>query len=362
MRVTFLLPGWPWRPVGGYKVVYQYANYLVARGHSVSVVHPRRMPNYRPPDPPGLGTRLRLRAGQIRNLLVRPRVRWNPIDRRVAMLYVADLAQSRVPDADAVVATAWQTAEHVSDYPRSKGTGFYLVQGYETWSGPQARVDATWRSGLKKIVVARWLFAKGLELGVPSGEMIRISNGIDHSRYRVSRPIEGRGDVAAMMASPLALKATAAGLGALEAARRQCPDLTALLFGAGRKPTALPAWASYYRDPPQDFLVESIYNRSAVYLCPSTTEGCALPPAEAMACGCALVSTDIGGVRDYAEHDVTALLSPVGDVPAMAGNIQQLLADPQRRRALALAGGGRIREFTWERSAGLMEQFLRDNL
>lgn len=362
MRVTFLLPGYPWRPVGGFRVVYQYANDLAARGHTATVVHPRRMLNYSPPAPSGLRTRLALQAGRVRNALAKPKVRWNPIDQRVAMLYVPDPADRHVPDADAVVATAWQTAEYVAQYPRPKGARFYLIQHYETWSGPQARVDATWRTDLKKIVIARWLHEKGLELGVPRSDMIHIPNGIDHSRFRVSLPVEGRGASVAMLASPLEWKGTDDGVRALEAARRRSPELRALFFGTCAKPKGLPAWISYFRDPPQTFLIERIYNACSIYLCPSFAEGWALPPAEAMACGCALVSTDIGGVRDYAEHGATALLSPVGDPATLAENLHQLLADPARREAMALAGGRRIQGFTWQRSTDLLEEFLRDNM
>ena len=37
MKVVFLLPGSGHRPVGGFKVVYEYANHLAARGHQVEI-------------------------------------------------------------------------------------------------------------------------------------------------------------------------------------------------------------------------------------------------------------------------------------------------------------------------------------
>lgn len=41
MRITFILPDVTPIPNGGVKVVYEYANHLAARGHTVTVVHPR---------------------------------------------------------------------------------------------------------------------------------------------------------------------------------------------------------------------------------------------------------------------------------------------------------------------------------
>src|SRR5579885_3571237 len=43
MRITFLMPCYCWVPSGGFRVVYEYANQLVARGHRVTVIHPRRL-------------------------------------------------------------------------------------------------------------------------------------------------------------------------------------------------------------------------------------------------------------------------------------------------------------------------------
>ena len=40
MRINFLLPFFPKHPVGGFKVHYEYASRLSARGHEVTVVHP----------------------------------------------------------------------------------------------------------------------------------------------------------------------------------------------------------------------------------------------------------------------------------------------------------------------------------
>jgi hypothetical protein len=39
VRVTFLMPCYAWRPMGGFRVVYEYASRLVACGLYVTVVH-----------------------------------------------------------------------------------------------------------------------------------------------------------------------------------------------------------------------------------------------------------------------------------------------------------------------------------
>ncbi len=109
-------------------------------------------------------------------------------------------------------------------------------------------------------------------------------------------------------------------LAALCAFHELYPDIPVTIFGVGERGAKIPPWITYHRDPSQEELVR-IYNSGTVYLAASRFEGWALPPAEAIACGCAFVGTDIGGFSDYAVHEETALLSP-------AGNPEGLLAKP----------------------------------
>ena len=43
MRISFLLPGHPAIPIGGFRVVYQYANYFAEQNHHVTVIHAGRL-------------------------------------------------------------------------------------------------------------------------------------------------------------------------------------------------------------------------------------------------------------------------------------------------------------------------------
>lgn len=38
MRITLVLPGYSKAPIGGFKMVFEYANRFVTRGHKVSIV------------------------------------------------------------------------------------------------------------------------------------------------------------------------------------------------------------------------------------------------------------------------------------------------------------------------------------
>lgn len=357
MRITFVLPSWALKPSGGARVVYQYASGLVGRGHDVTVVHaaflepwqyPHRLSLHREPKVVARGV-VDIAGGRPAG------PEWQEVDPAVRLEYVRTLSPAHVPDGDVVVATAWRTAESVARYPSAKGAGHYLIQHYETWDAPKWRVDHTWRAPLTKIVIAGWLADVGRELGV---DTVRIANGIDHDRFRLTRPIEGRPPRVAMMWSPAPVKGGADGIAALTAAKAQEPALEAVLFGVRPRPADLPAWIDYRHNPSQSELVDDIYNASSVYLCPSLAEGWHLPPAEAMACGNALVSTSIGGVRDYARHGETALLAAIGDVDRLTEQVVRLCQHEDERSRLAHAGNRLIGAFTWERAVDSFETLL----
>jgi glycosyltransferase involved in cell wall biosynthesis len=159
-----------------------------------------------------------------------------------------------------------------------------------------------------------------------------------------------------MLFSPVNYKASDDGLLALEMCKKHHPELMVSLFG----PTLIkkvPDWATFEKNIATSKLVE-LFNHSRIYLCSSLAEGFALPPAEAMACGCAVVSTDCGGIREYAEHEVNALLSPPAVPQLLAQNILRLLEDDFLRVRLAKAGYERIQKFTWENAVSKFQEVI----
>lgn len=66
---------------------------------------------------------------------------------------------------------------------------------------------------------------------------------------------------------------------------------------------------------------------------------------EAMVCEKPVVATDFGGPREIVERDVTGLLVPPNDPPALARAILLLLGDPDRRLRMGRAGAKRVRDF-----------------
>ena len=80
------------------------------------------------------------------------------------------------------------------------------------------------------------------------------------------------------------------------------------------------------------------YGRCDLFVFSSRGEGFGLPALEAMAVGCPVVTTDSGGVRQFAVPDQNCLMTPPADAPTLARAIQALVDDPTRRAELRAAG------------------------
>jgi glycosyltransferase involved in cell wall biosynthesis len=84
----------------------------------------------------------------------------------------------------------------------------------------------------------------------------------------------------------------------------------------------------------------SFYAACDLIVLPSRSEGSSNVVAEAMASGKPVVASDIPPLQEQVEPDVTGVLFPLGDVVSLTRAVENLLADPARRKAL----GERARE------------------
>ena len=119
-----------------------------------------------------------------------------------------------------------------------------------------------------------------------------------------------------------------------------------------------------YIEPARHAVIAAIYRRAALVLMPSDSEGFGIPVAEAMACGAAMLASDLPVLREVGGSAV--LYRPAGDVDAWAGAALDYLEhrrDPdgpyQPMRAEGLA---RAAQFSWPAHVDILMQMYRDVL
>jgi glycosyltransferase involved in cell wall biosynthesis len=337
VRITVLAPHV--RIAGGVRAILTYADRLAGRGHEVSILAPagsrwrawrRNRQAAAPPWMPAL----------------RARVRWVP-----------RWDAGRLPDGDALLATAWQTAEVAAAAPARCGAKAYLVQHYESlYHGEPARVDATYRLPLRKVCISTWLAGIMREKFGAAAEV--IVTPVDPALFHPVTPEPGDGRLRVLMLHhEYAWKGVADGLEAVGRVRARHPALCLVGFGV-KPPRGASPYDEFHADLPQERLAW-LYGRCPIYLCPSWDEGLGMPPMEAMACGAALVTYDNGGCRDYARDGETALVAPRRDVAALGQALERVVADPALRARLAGAGQAFVtREFDWDRATARLESAL----
>lgn len=100
-----------------------------------------------------------------------------------------------------------------------------------------------------------------------------------------------------------------------------------------------------------------------IFVLPSRSEAFSNSIMEAMACGCAVIASDVGGNPELVEAGVTGLLFPAGDAAALGRHIEALAADAALRRRLSAAARHKIRErFSAQAAARRMAEIYRQLL
>jgi len=349
MRITFLTPHI--NISGGVKMILGYANRLAKREHKVNVICP--MPTLARRKIKGVPIVYPKRA--IMNFL-----KYKPdwIECIANIRYVPSYDEKYIPDADVIVATAWQTAPYVNGYSVKKGKKFYFIQNYESfYYGAKDEVDKTYTFPMRKIVVSNWL--KFLMEKEFNSRSILIVNPIDFNVFYSTRNSYNKNKRICMLHHTYNWKGISDGINAFKKAKRAYPNIKLIMFGA--KCEKVNISCEYHYKPTGDKL-RDIYNSCDIFLCPSWREGFGLPSAEAMACKCALVTTDNGGCRDYAIDGKTALVSPPKNPEALAENLKKLLGSSELLKKIAENGYEHIKQFTWQKAVDKLEKVFKESL
>lgn len=353
MKITFVLPHAGL--AGGIRVVAIYAERLQKRGHQVFVVS---LPRYRlplrrkakrflkgegwPADPP--------LASHFDGLNIPHRVldSWRPV------------VDADVPDADVIVATWWETAEWVANLSPTKGAKVYFIQHYETHAGqPVERVKATWTLPLHKVAISRWLSeVAATEFADPYASL--VPNSVDTKQFYAPPRSKQSIPTVGLLYSHKKWKGCDVSLAAFAQAAQQIKNLRLIAFGEGKPSPALPlpAGSEYFHQPEQDS-IKDIYSRCDVWLCGSWTEGFCLPPLEAMACRCPVVSTQVGGLGDFIRNGIEGYLVPPGNADALAQGLIEVLSRSQTQwRHMSDAAYAAATQYSWDDATSLFEQAL----
>lgn len=344
MNILFILPGIPRSITGGSKVVYEYSNWLSKKGYDVEInyYHKRKYSFF-------LKDFLWRMSLSLKANFLEPR--WFRLDGNIKRKVIYKTSDIGVK-SDIIVVTAIETAEFVRDL--EKENYFYFIQDFENWNRSNEEVYATYNMGMTNIVVAKWL--KDIVDKHSSSPSYLVSNCIntdvfyDKGENRRKHSLVFHYRTADYKGPQYALEA----IGKL---KEKYEDIIVDVISSEEKPDNLPDYCNFHHNI-SPIEVAEINNKTEVFMCTTIDEGFGLPGLEAMACGCAVVSSAYRGVLEYAVDGENALLSQVRDVDAMVNNIVKIFEDDKLREKIAINGVITGKNRSLSKSAKMFEKIL----
>jgi glycosyltransferase involved in cell wall biosynthesis len=105
-----------------------------------------------------------------------------------------------------------------------------------------------------------------------------------------------------------------------------------------------------------DAELRALYERAALFVFPSRYEGFGVPPLEAMALGCPVVSSDSSAMPSVLGDAAAFFRSD--DAGHLASMLDEVLSNGEMRRALVERGHERVRRYAWSEGARILVNIL----
>lgn len=345
MRINFVLPRSADKPVGGFEIVYKYAKRMANNNNDVHIY-------FYIGHSHNIKTILKKVVDKTFGKKTYATVSWFNLEGVVLHFdqtfeEIAKISQGKI------IATHWSTADAVFKSKCQPINKFYFIQDYEIFDPAVTKeiLNATWRLPLKKIVISKWLYRKGIELGV-SKEMVYIPNFIDTSEFPIKKENNSRNIISFLWHSN-PRKQASMGISIEKRLKEKYPDLQMVMFGVDIND--FPSGIKEYNNATINQL-NYIYRNTVVYFMPSRKEGWGLTGMEAMACGAAVVAIDNGGIHEYATKDSALIINNNED--ELFNAICKLIDHKEFRKQMVDKAYKNIEKFTFDESYKKMISLL----
>lgn len=351
MKITFVLPFAS--IAGGVRVVAVYAQKFTEMGHEVTILsHERpkasRMTKWR-------WKLSRMIAPQKKRVRRKPQT--DQLDflgnHHIRLSGAFPLNPADIPDADVIIATWWETAFAVSELPPEKGRKIYFVQHHEVHGHlPHHLSHGSYYLPMKKITISQWL-VDVMAARYKDHNVALVHNSVDLDQFYAPERSLQQVPTVGLLYATTPFKGLDISLKAIARAKERVPNLKVVAFSAHPEDPAypLPPGSEFHLAPAQD-RIRDIYASCDVWLCGSRAEGFHLPPSEAMACRCPVVSTRIGGAVEIIKEGVNGHLVEIEDHETLGDRLADVLdASPGRWKAMSDAAYAQAQSYSWDEAA-----------
>lgn len=357
MKINFITPDVS--RTGAIRVIVEYANRLSKRGHEVLILYPFFPLNYR-------------HGGNFFKLLIFIRkilrfiLRLGDIHNKSNLFAEQNFTVKQIPtinsifisDADFNITSFWPIAMKIGKFNKKKGEKVYFLQANESsFISAEKWVRKSFELPFHFLSVSN--YNRDIIKSTYGVDAEVIQNGINFSVfYNDSKDFNKETLNISFINNLNPIKKIELIVEAIQKVKKHYSNITFTSFGECR-PENLPEFVEYFKNP-DDRTIREIYCNSDIFVMSSREEACPLSPGEAMACKCAVVSTPVGGLVDYAINNETILFVEHGNPESIYQAISKLVEDTELRKRISLGGYNYVREkLKWEIAVDKFEAFLK---
>ena len=257
-------------------------------------------------------------------------------------------------EIDCLIATNFMEAKFIEHFSSGSVTKILFSQVDERikeYSGSFSNEAIRLYSAVLPMIVINSKTFNSIQPGMRS--LMQV--GIDTSYFRVINPPELRADNRILIRLTKGIqKDPEMGIRALYMINSRLQGVKISAYGNMDRED-VPEFVDFHKSPTSDELKE-LYNSAAIFIYPSLFEGMPLSPLEAMACGCAVVSTTNGGSEEYIKDSVNGILVPAADAEIMADKVIQIVGNRTLRVEIAQKAALDAMKFGY---VNMMHSFLK---
>lgn len=300
---------------GGLAVVLKHANYLLTKGHDVSLI----------------------------TLSDVQTIEWTHND--VPIYSVNE--QYAIQHIDLLIATAWNTEPYLNKIEAKRK--LYFVQSDERRFIDEKSLKVTIGEGYGKdyeyFTEAFWIQKMfHQEFNVPA---FYVPNGVDREMFKPVEPLEPKGSKKrVLIEGPIDIP-----FKAVEDCYNAVKDLDCEIWIVSSAGKPKPDWRydRFFEKVPQTMMA-SIYSSCDIFIKMSRIEGFFGPPLEAMSCGCVPVVGKVTGWDEYIVDGYNALAVDLKDVEAAKEAVNSLIEDTELYNKLLANGNETASNWPWKQS------------